>query len=194
MSIFWEILSGYVVFSASWFNSGYMLFPVNGGFCTRILRSTLVLLFCVCREENRIIGFLGALVLLVSTDFALCSLLLFPFTAQCLVLSGTCYAPELGWLLEEFRDFLRDRVHSAPEVDSRASSLAVKIPQVQFLVMLLTCPLLCMSRSSTSLSWHGGRFPWSSAADHCDSPIAAHCKVVDVSLVQVQQIPGTVCV
>ena len=38
----------------------------------------------------------------------------------------------------------------------------VEIPQVPFLVMVLTCPLLCMSRSSTSLSWRRGRFPWSS--------------------------------
>ena len=38
----------------------------------------------------------------------------------------------------------------------------VEIPQVQFLVMVLTCPFLCMSRSSTSLSWRRGRFPWSS--------------------------------
>ena len=36
----------------------------------------------------------------------------------------------------------------------------VEIPQVQFLVMFLTCPLLCMSRSSTSPSWRRGRFPW----------------------------------
>ena len=38
----------------------------------------------------------------------------------------------------------------------------VEIPQVPFLVMLLTCPLLCMSRSSTSPSWRRGLFPWSS--------------------------------
>ena len=38
----------------------------------------------------------------------------------------------------------------------------VEIPQVPFLVELLTCPLLCMSRSSTSPSWRRGRFPWSS--------------------------------
>ena len=30
-SIFWEMLSGYVVFSASWFDSGYMSRPVYGG-------------------------------------------------------------------------------------------------------------------------------------------------------------------
>ena len=32
---------------------------------------------------------------------------------------------------------------------------------------LLTYPSLCMSRS-----WRRGRFPWSSPADHCDSPVA----------------------
>ena len=32
MSIFWEIPSGCVVLSASWFDSGYMFFPVYGGF------------------------------------------------------------------------------------------------------------------------------------------------------------------
>ena len=46
MSIFWEIPSGYVVFSSSWFDSGYMLFPVYRGFFTRILRSILILLSC----------------------------------------------------------------------------------------------------------------------------------------------------
>ena len=55
LGIFWEIPSGYVVFSAFWFDSGYMLFPVYGGFCTNflflhvvtwILRSFLVLLSC----------------------------------------------------------------------------------------------------------------------------------------------------
>ena len=48
MSIFWETPSGHVVFSASWFDSGYVLCPVYGGFCTRILRSILVLLSCLC--------------------------------------------------------------------------------------------------------------------------------------------------
>ena len=37
---------------------------------------------------------------------------------------------------------------------------------VHFLTCLLTCPLLCMSRSSTTLSWRRGRFPWCSSADH----------------------------
>ena len=50
-SINWEMISGYVVFSASWSDSWYMLRPVYGS-CG------------VC----------------------------FPCTAQCLVLSGTCYA------------------------------------------------------------------------------------------------------
>ena len=86
----------------------------------------------------------------------------------------TCYASVLGWLLEQFHDLLKIRVHSAPEVDSRASSLAVKIPQVQFLVLFLTCPLLCMSRSSTSLSWRSGCFPWSCSENHRDSPVAVH--------------------
>ena len=35
-----------------------------------------------------------------------------------------------------------------------------------FLDWLWTCPSLCMSRSSTTLSWRRGRFPWSSSADH----------------------------
>ena len=47
--------------------------------------------------------------------------LLFPYTAQCLVLSGTCHASVLGWLFEEFHAFLREGVHSAPEVDSRVA-------------------------------------------------------------------------
>ena len=34
---------------------------------------------------------------------------------------GTCYASVLGWLLEEFHAFLREEVHSAPEVDSRVA-------------------------------------------------------------------------
>ena len=55
MSIFCEMISGYVVFSASWFDSGYTSFPVYRGFSTnflflsvvtRILRSILVLLTC----------------------------------------------------------------------------------------------------------------------------------------------------
>ena len=50
-------------------------------------------------------------------------LVLSPYTAQCLVLSSTCYASVLGWLLEEFHDFLREEAHSAPEVDSRAALL-----------------------------------------------------------------------
>ena len=41
---------------------------------------------------------------------------------------------------------------------------------VLFLDWLLTCPLLCMSRSSSTLSC----FPWSSSADHRDSPVAVH--------------------
>ena len=45
---------------------------------------------------------------MVSTHFPLCSLLLFPYTAQCFFLSGACYASVLGWLLEEFHDFLRE--------------------------------------------------------------------------------------
>ena len=43
--------------------------------------------------------------------------------AQCLILSGTCCASVLGWLLEEIYDFLREGVHSAPEVDSRDALL-----------------------------------------------------------------------
>ena len=38
--------------------------------------------------------------------------------------------------------------------------------QTVHLDWLLTCPLLCMSRSLTSLSWRRGHFPWSSSADH----------------------------
>ena len=64
---FWETTSGFIsVLSASWFDSGYMFLPVYGGICTRILRSILVLL-----------SFL-------------------PYTAHCLVLSGTCYASVYG--------------------------------------------------------------------------------------------------
>ena len=35
-----------------------------------------------------------------STNF-----LILPYSAQCLVLSGTCHGSVLGWLLEEFHDF-----------------------------------------------------------------------------------------
>ena len=80
--------------------------------------SRLALLFGVCSEEYRNWmwcrarvdngnGMLG-LVLLVSTHFALCSLLLFPYTAHCLVLSGTCYASACG--VVEFHVFLRENV------------------------------------------------------------------------------------
>ena len=78
-------------------------------------------LFSVCREEYS--------AALVSTTALAClgcfagvdaPRAMFPFTAQCLVPSGTCYASVFGWLLEEFHDFLREGVHSAPEVDSRA--------------------------------------------------------------------------
>ena len=76
MSIFWETPSGCVVFNAFWFDSGYMFFPVYGGF-VRISYFYAVYsdpafdsrpalrLFSVCREEHRKIGFLGAA--LVST-------------------------------------------------------------------------------------------------------------------------------
>ena len=78
---FWETTSGFIsVFSASWFDSGYMFLPVYGGFCTRILRSILVLLS------------------------------LLPFTAHCLVLTGTCCAAVYG--VVEFHVFLREKVDS----------------------------------------------------------------------------------
>ena len=99
------------------------------------------LLFYVCRQEYRKIGFLGAA--LVSTT-ALACLSWFcwcrrtsryvPFFCVRIQRNAwssvvhACYASVLGWLLEEFHDFLREGVNSAPEVDSRASSLAVKIP------------------------------------------------------------------
>ena len=44
---FWEMTSGYVVSSASWFDSGHMLLPVYVFVGTRILRSILVLLSVV---------------------------------------------------------------------------------------------------------------------------------------------------
>ena len=111
MLIFWEIPSGNVVFSASWFDSGYMLFPVYGGFFTRILRSILILLSCSvfaakspgkldflvprsCRQRG--IGMLG-LVLLVSSHFAQCFLLLLPYAAHCLDFSGTCMRQSTEW-------------------------------------------------------------------------------------------------
>ena len=51
----------------------------------------------------------------------------------------------------------------------------VEIPQVPFLVLLLTCPVLCMSRSSTSPSWRRGRFPWScEQIMRFPSPVAVH--------------------
>ena len=60
---FGETASGFVsVCSASWSDIEYMFLPVYGGFCTRILRSILVLLS------------------------------LLPCTAHCLVFSGACYA------------------------------------------------------------------------------------------------------
>ena len=77
-----------------------MLFPVYGGFCTRILLSILVLLSCFVLTTALVFG----LVLLLSTHFAPCSLLLSPKTAHCLVLSGTCYG------VVEFHVFLREYV------------------------------------------------------------------------------------
>ena len=64
-------------------------------------------LFSVCREEYS--------AALVSTTALVClgcfagvdaPRAMFPFTAQCFVPSGTCYASVLGWLLDEFHDFL----------------------------------------------------------------------------------------
>ena len=69
------------------------------------LCSVFCRIWCRGRVDNGI-GMLG-LVLLVSPHLA----------------SGTCYALVLGWFLEEFHDFLREGVHSAPEVDSRAALL-----------------------------------------------------------------------
>ena len=40
--LFWEMTSGYVVFSASWFDSGYTLLSVYGGFCLNFLFSLRV--------------------------------------------------------------------------------------------------------------------------------------------------------
>ena len=42
MGLFWQMTSGYVVFSASWFDSGYMLLPVYGGFCMNFFFSLRV--------------------------------------------------------------------------------------------------------------------------------------------------------
>ena len=62
--------------------------------------------------------FTEALVLGSCDRFSSCSHL-FPCTAQCLVLSGICYASVHG--AEEFHVFLRERWITDPEVDSRLS-------------------------------------------------------------------------
>ena len=48
------------------------------------------------------------------------------------------------------------------DVDWEALHQPVEIPQVPFFGMLLTCPSMCMLRSSITPSWRRGRFPWSS--------------------------------
>ena len=117
----WETTSGFIsVFSASSFVSGYMLSSSLRRllYSDPAIDSRPALLFCVCREEYRNwiwcrarvdngIAMLG-LVLLVSAHFALCSFLLLPYTAHCLVLSGTCYASVYG--VVEFQVFLRKKV------------------------------------------------------------------------------------
>ena len=60
----------------------------------------------------------GGLVLGSCDRFSSCSLL-FPYTAQCLVLSGTCYAAVYG--VVEFHVFYVKRWITDPEVDSRLS-------------------------------------------------------------------------
>ena len=179
-------------------------------------------LFSVCRGEYRKFVFFGAalvsttavvcsgLVLLVSTHFALCSLLLFPCTAQCLVLSGTCYASVYGEVEfhvfpREYVDYgswsrfltlrtRREGVHSAPEVDSRAA---------------LLWPWRSHRCGSWLCYWHarycacqGRRHSFRGAAAVSLGPLEQTTEipqlqsiedVFDVSLVQVQQIPGAVC-
>ena len=94
---------------ASWCDCGYM-----HGFRSWILRSILVpaLLFCVCRIWCRArvdngIGMLGLVLLVSSTHFALCSLLLFPFSAQCLssVVHVMRQSTEFLVFLHEFVDY-----------------------------------------------------------------------------------------
>ena len=58
-----------------------------------------------------------------------------------------------------------------------------------FLDWLLTCPLLCMSRSSFTLSWRSGRFPCTIEILHLQSID----QVLDVPVVQVQVFSGAGC-
>ena len=115
-------------------------------------------LFSFCREEYS--------AALVSTTALVClgcfagidaPRAMFPFTGQCLVPSGTCYASVLGWLLEEFHDFLREGVHSAPEVDSRALAGVFNAPDHFFTAPCFWQPLVRCSaeeyRIIFSASW-----------------------------------------
>ena len=56
------------------------------------------------------------------------------------------------------------------------------------LFWILTCPLLCMSRSSTTLSWCRGRFPWSRQQTTEIPQLQYIDQVLVVLVVQVQQI------
>ena len=73
--LFSELTSGYGVFSASWFDSGYTVLPVY--------------------------GFMGVL---------------FPYTAQCFVLSGTCYAS-----VTEFSSWFRCTSRCVPSCRRQAT-------------------------------------------------------------------------
>ena len=60
MDFFWETTSGFIsVFSASWFDIGYMFLPVYGGFSTRILRSILVLVSLFPKTAQCLSSMLG---------------------------------------------------------------------------------------------------------------------------------------
>ena len=175
--LFWEKSSRNAVFSASWFDRGYMLLTSLRWLflylVTRILRLILVLLsvarvwrvplvpgshqFGVCREEYMKIGFL---VLLVMTHFALCSLLL--FSAQMLgIMAGMNQQEQFVAPSRELRMFR-----------SCSSSLVVNFSVVvqRPIPMVLTVQ-----------------------ADHSNSPVQFFDKVIDgpvVQGVQVVLLPG----
>ena len=114
-------------------------------------------------EEYSYVEFSGS-------TFRKCSRILHYLVRQWILVAsvhGLCLATETGahspWRSHRFSSWtsLTCPLCSETGTFSAVCVQTVEIPLVPFFVMLLTCPLLCMSRSSTSPSWRRGRFPWS---------------------------------
>ena len=114
--LFWETSSGYAVFGASWFDSGYMLLPVYVCFwyCFRIQRNACSSVLHALRQ----------------------------YWAGSWKKSTIFYEKGYTRLL-------------------RSILVLLFSGQVQFLVMILTCPLLCMSRSLLFPVVAQRQSPWS---------------------------------